>query len=212
MTRSSAPILVEPIVESADLNFRPVDLEVGPDGALYILDWHNPIIGHMHHHLRDPSRDVAHGRVYRVVPDGSKTVAPKSRTLGGADEATLVNALKDTNMFWRMHAQRILVEQGGKGAAQQLIALINDQTVDAVGLNAGVIHALWTLKGLGVIDADQAEGSPVRRAVALALRHPSAGVRRNAVKVLPLNVDSVSLILSSGLLGDADAQTRSHFA
>ena len=48
---------VEPILSSTDANFRPVDAEVGPDGALYFIDWHNPIIGHMQHNLRDPTRD-----------------------------------------------------------------------------------------------------------------------------------------------------------
>ena len=61
---------VDPILNSADENFRPVDAEVGPDGALYFADWHNPIIGHMQHNLRDRSRDRLHGRVYRVTwPD-----------------------------------------------------------------------------------------------------------------------------------------------
>jgi len=48
-------------------NFRPVDLKIGPDGAIYFIDWQNPIIGHMQHNLRDPSRDHTHGRVYRVT-------------------------------------------------------------------------------------------------------------------------------------------------
>ena len=61
---------VEPILQSADENFRPVDAEVGPDGALYIADWHNPIIGHMQHNLRDTSRDQEHGRIYRVTYPG----------------------------------------------------------------------------------------------------------------------------------------------
>ena len=58
---------VEPILESADENFRPVDAEIGADGALYFADWHNPIIGHMQHNLRDTSRDHVHGRIYRVT-------------------------------------------------------------------------------------------------------------------------------------------------
>lgn len=58
---------VEPMLQSADENFRPVDAEIGPDGALYFVDWHNPIIGHMQHNLRDRSRDREHGRVYRVT-------------------------------------------------------------------------------------------------------------------------------------------------
>ncbi len=61
---------VEPIIFSSDPNFRPADLEIGPDGALYFTDWHNPVIGHMQHNLRDPSRDKIHGRVYRVTVEG----------------------------------------------------------------------------------------------------------------------------------------------
>ena len=57
---------IEPIVYSSDPNFRPVDMEFGPDGALYFVDWQNPIIGHMQHNLRDPNRDKVHGRVYKV--------------------------------------------------------------------------------------------------------------------------------------------------
>ncbi|MEM7519355.1 MAG: HEAT repeat domain-containing protein, partial [Planctomycetota bacterium] len=61
---------LDPIVQSSDLNFRPVDIEMGPDGAIYFLDWHNALIGHLQHHLRDPSRDDQHGRVYRVTYEG----------------------------------------------------------------------------------------------------------------------------------------------
>jgi putative heme-binding domain-containing protein len=67
---------VEPIVQSTDQNFRPADMEIGPDGALYFLDWQNPIIGHMQHNLRDPSRDHAHGRVYRVTCTGRPLLEP----------------------------------------------------------------------------------------------------------------------------------------
>ena len=61
---------VEPILYSSDQNFRPSDMEIGGDGALYVLDWQNPIIGHMQHNLRDPSRDHLHGRIYRVTAEG----------------------------------------------------------------------------------------------------------------------------------------------
>lgn len=68
---------VEPIVFSSDPNFRPGDIEVGPDGAIYFTDWQNPIIGHMQHNLRDPSRDHDHGRVYRVIYEGRNLLQPK---------------------------------------------------------------------------------------------------------------------------------------
>ncbi|HUG17687.1 MAG TPA: PVC-type heme-binding CxxCH protein, partial [Planctomycetaceae bacterium] len=68
---------VEPIVFSSDPNFRPSDLEIGGDGALYFTDWYNPLIGHMQHNLRDPSRDKRHGRVYRVTCNGRELLKPE---------------------------------------------------------------------------------------------------------------------------------------
>ncbi|MDA1015931.1 MAG: PA14 domain-containing protein, partial [Planctomycetota bacterium] len=67
---------VAPIVVSSDPNFRPSDIEVGGDGALYIADWHNVLIGHMQHNMRDPNRDHEHGRVYRVTYKGRQTLKP----------------------------------------------------------------------------------------------------------------------------------------
>ena len=54
-------------LRSDDKNFRPTDAEFGSDGALYIADWHNIIIGHMQHNIRDPKRDKVHGRIYRMI-------------------------------------------------------------------------------------------------------------------------------------------------
>lgn len=54
------------LLESTYANFRPVDLQFGPDGALYILDWNNALIGHLQHNLRDPNRDHSHGRIWRI--------------------------------------------------------------------------------------------------------------------------------------------------
>jgi len=58
---------VQALLESEDRNFRPTDAIVGADGALYVADWHNAIIGHMQHNIRDPNRDHAHGRIYRLT-------------------------------------------------------------------------------------------------------------------------------------------------
>ena len=77
---------VEPILYSSDPSFRPVDLEIAPDGSLYFTDWQNPIIGHMQHNLRDPSRDRKHGRVYRVVYEDRSLGAPLAHR-GSTDRA-----------------------------------------------------------------------------------------------------------------------------
>jgi hypothetical protein len=83
----------EPVLSSADENFRPVDAEVGPDGALYFIDWHNPIIGHMQHNLRDRSRDRAHGRVYRVTYPGRPLLEVKP--VAGEPIPALLDLLKE---------------------------------------------------------------------------------------------------------------------
>ena len=84
---------LEPILSSRDPNFRPSDIEVGPDGAIYFLDWQNPIIGHMQHNLRDPSRDRAHGRVYRVTHEGRPLSTPAK--IAGEPIDKLLDLLKD---------------------------------------------------------------------------------------------------------------------
>ncbi|MFP6872658.1 MAG: c-type cytochrome [Verrucomicrobiales bacterium] len=57
---------LEPLLTSSHNAFRPVDLNIGPDGALYIADWFNPIIGHYQASLRHPNRDKDHGRIWRI--------------------------------------------------------------------------------------------------------------------------------------------------
>ncbi|WP_146537200.1 PVC-type heme-binding CxxCH protein [Rubripirellula reticaptiva] len=55
------------LINSEDRNFRPTDAVIGEDGALYVSDWHNAIIGHMQHNIRDPNRDHQHGRIFRLT-------------------------------------------------------------------------------------------------------------------------------------------------
>jgi putative heme-binding domain-containing protein len=83
----------EPIVWSSDPNFRPADLEIAPDGSLYFTDWHNPIIGHMQHNLRDPNRNKTYGRVYRVTYEGRPLLTPKK--IAGASVERLLDLLKE---------------------------------------------------------------------------------------------------------------------
>lgn len=64
------------LLMSADKNFRPSDAIFAPDGSLYISDWHNVIIGHMQHNVRDPNRDHVHGRIYRMTAKGRALQKP----------------------------------------------------------------------------------------------------------------------------------------
>ncbi|WP_020469056.1 PVC-type heme-binding CxxCH protein [Zavarzinella formosa] len=86
---------LEPIVSSTDPNFRPADIKMGPDGAIYFCDWHNPIIGHMQHNLRDPSRAHEYGRVYRVTHI-DRPLQERTKIVG-EPIANLVNLLESTD-------------------------------------------------------------------------------------------------------------------
>jgi putative membrane-bound dehydrogenase-like protein len=191
----------------------PIMAEVGPDGNVWIIDWYNYIVQHNPTPIGFETgrgnaydtdlRDKTHGRIYRLVYDGGSAAEPFS--LAGATAADLVRTLTNPTMLWRKHAQRLLVERGGTDVVPALIELVNDQRVDAVGLNVGAIHALWTLHGLRVLGGDQ---SAPLAAVTTALRHPSGGVRRNAIQVLPASEQSVDALLQAKLLSDPDAQVR----
>src|SRR5436190_12311148 len=83
----------EHLISSSDPNFRPSGISVGPDGALYFLDWHNPIIGHMQHHIRDPNRDHDHGRIYRITYKDRPLMKPPK--IDGQPIPALLDLLKE---------------------------------------------------------------------------------------------------------------------
>ena len=80
------------LLVSSDKNFRPTDMEFGTDGALYVADWQNVIIGHMQHNLRDPNRDHQHGRIYRMTAIGRSLQQPVP--IAGASIQQLLDNLK----------------------------------------------------------------------------------------------------------------------
>jgi putative membrane-bound dehydrogenase-like protein len=205
------------LLASDDEWTAPIMAEVGPDGNVWVLDWYNFIVQHnptpqgfrtgKGAAYESDLRDKKHGRIYRVIHEttGSATDTGAKHSLADATPDKLVSTLKHDNLFWRRHAQRLLVERGQADVLPALFALARDTKVDAIGLNVGAIHALWTLHGLGALDGSNAEATAV--AVA-ALKHPSAGVRRNAVQVLPADEKAVAAILAAGLTADPDAQVR----
>ena len=67
------------LVKSTDKHFRPVDPQIGPDGALWFGDWANPLIGHMQYSQRDPNRDQKHGRIYRLVYKDKPLITPETQ-------------------------------------------------------------------------------------------------------------------------------------
>ena len=201
------------MVASDDEWTSPIYGEVGPDGALWIVDWYNYIIQHnptprgfetgRGNAYATPLRDKIHGRIYRL---GYRKAGPSdTNSLNPSDPASLVEGLKSNNKLWRLHAQRLLVERDQVDVVPQLLALVTDPSVDALGLNPAAIHALWTLDGLGLTKGQHAVVTRVARE---ALRHPSAGVRRAATMVMARDEATREALLTLELLRDADAQVR----
>ena len=202
------------LLASDDEWTSPITAEVGPDGHVWVIDWYNYIVQHNPtpqgfetgegNAYETPLRDKTHGRIYRVVYDGAPPAEPVE--LDPEDPEGLVSALAHDNMFWRLHAQRLLVERGDRDVVPALVGLAGDRSVDAIGLNPGAIHALWALHGLGALDGSVPEATA---AAVSALGHPSAGVRLNAARVLPGDAeDSTRAILEASLLTDQDPQVR----
>ncbi|HXJ76738.1 MAG TPA: hypothetical protein VNM37_28030, partial [Candidatus Dormibacteraeota bacterium] len=98
-----------PLIRSTSRNFRPVDAKFGPDGALYLCDWFNPIIGHYQASFRHPDRDKSHGRIWRVTAQGRPlTKAPQ---LVGADMDQLLEHLRSADRWTRQFARRSLADR-----------------------------------------------------------------------------------------------------
>ena len=197
----------------------PVHAQVGPDGAVWVADWYNFIAQHNPtppgyangpgNAYETSMRDRHRGRIYRVVLRGTPNPPTPRLAPGPAVPATtpaaLVAALSSDNMLWRLHAQRLLVERGQRDVVAPLVALTRNKSVDALGLNGGALHAIWTLEGLGAVnDLDTEAG----RAVVAALEHPAAGVRKAAAMVVAGKPGGGEAILEAGLLRDDDLHTR----
>lgn len=203
---------------SSDEWVSPVDAKTGPDGAVWILDWYNFIIQHnptptperggyaavngKGNAYENPLRDKSHGRIWRVVSRDAKPYDPIALDKDDTDE--LVETLGNDNFFWRMAAQRLLVENGDAGVLSDLYDLAEDASVDDSGENYAAIHALWTIDGLGALHKDD----KAEKIVTGALKHKSAGVRKAAIQILSKNQWTEQGIVSSGVLNDPDPNTR----
>ncbi len=177
---------------SHDERFRPVGLENGPDGALYVVDMYRGLIQHRNFltsylrkqvEARGLATPIDRGRIWRVVRVDAKRRAP--RPLAACSGAELVVALHDGNGFTRDTAQRLLVERGDRGVVPALVELARhgDATLPRV-------HALWTLEGLGALD---------RSTVLVVLRDRDDALRAQAVRLAEPWLRSGDLIVTGVL-------------
>lgn len=138
------------LLKSTDGNFRPVDLEFAPDGSLYVIDWHNVLIGHMQHNARDPLRDHVHGRIYRITYPSRPLVKPVK--VAGATIPELLTNLKEPELRTRYRTRRALRSQPASEvlpAVQTWVAALDKNDAH---YEHNVLEALWTTWGLNAAD------------------------------------------------------------
>lgn len=188
---------------STDMWFRPVNLYIGPDGALYVVDYYREII----EHPEWLSDDVINsgklynghdrGRIFRISA-GQDAGPAWTQGLSAANTAddTLVKKLADPNLWWRRTAQRLLVDRRSQQTIPALMAMVeNDKVAE------GRLHALWTLEGMGALDV---------KTILKGLNDQEPGVRRNAIKLAEIHLDNAPELADALLrLGsDPDAKVR----
>lgn len=187
---------------STDSWFRPVNMYVGPDGALYVVDYYRQIIEHPEWMADEVVKSGAlyngrdMGRIYRISPKGTPPLSWAGKLdLNAMTDADLIKKLADRNIWWRRNAQRLLLDRHHEAAIPLLKSM-------AAGNNPhGRLHALWTLEGLGALGADELQR---------ALGDPQAGVTENAIKIAELHLAQFPELIPAltSLANHPDAKVR----
>ena len=162
---------VEPLLMCDDGNFRPVDIQIAPDGSLYIVDWHNALIGHLQHNLRDPSRDHSHGRIWRIKHKTRPLVEPIP--IAGQPIGDLLELLKSPEDRTRYRAKRELASRDSDDVLQAVRVWTEGLEAKDPELQHHLLEALWMFQVHHVIDEsmlDRVLASPDHRARTAATR------------------------------------------
>ncbi|WP_164103257.1 PVC-type heme-binding CxxCH protein [Candidatus Laterigemmans baculatus] len=131
------------LMRTSASTFRPIDVKQGPDGALYIADWSNPIINHGEVDFRDERRDRWHGRIWRVSWKGAK--AKPKVNLRELETPQLLDNLLSKDRFTSDQSRRVLLERGG-------IEPEVDQWMSQQQAPAARLQGMWLYQALGALD------------------------------------------------------------
>lgn len=185
------------LISSKHVAFRPIDVKQGPDGAIYIADWYNPIIQHGEVDFRDPRRDHTHGRIWRVTAKGRKTVARPR--LVGTDIGALLNSLKSAESYERQQARRVLKELGSVKVGPALASWVSALDPQDPQYEHQRLEALWMYQGLDI------PNPPLLEAV---LKSRTAQARAAGVRVVPHWKDQLPAALTWLEIAVADENPR----
>lgn len=167
----------EDVLRSEDVTFRPIDVKLGPDGALYIADWSNPIIQHGEVDFRDPRRDKVMGRIWRVTMEGSELNPVLDFT--SMSNRELLETLDSKNNYDSQRARRVLTERGLENVREALTDWTAGTSCDS---EETLLEALWMYQSL-----DHANVGLLEK----LLNAKDGRVRAAAVRVLGFWLDEV---------------------
>ncbi len=182
------------LINSGDRNFRPTDAVIGEDGALYVSDWHNAIIGHMQHNIRDPNRDHSHGRILRLTVKGRPLQKPVK--IDGQPIEALLENLKHPVDGVR---HRTRVELSGRNSKEVIAATrewIKGLNPDDEQEAHQLLEALWLHQQHNVRNEELLN-------TLLNSKVPHAVVAANTVKHFWFNVDATG---ASGFAAPAEIE------
>ena len=163
------------LIKSSHVAFRPIDIKMGPDGAIYIADWYNPIIQHGEVDFRDPRRDHTRGRIWRVTAKGRPLV--KRPELVSASTDALLEQLKAPEDWTRQRAKQVLKERGAAEVVPRLAAWVSRLDPKEPEFEHHRLEALWTYQSIDTVEPN----------LLSALLHSKDGrVRAAATRVVPL--------------------------
>lgn len=163
------------LISSTDNDFRPVEMEFAPDGSLYLVDWHNILIGHMQHNARDPLRDHAHGRIYRITYPSRPLVTPAK--IDGASIDELLDNLTLPEYRTRYRTRRELRGRNPDEVLEKLKIWVDNLDKQDPKYEHHRLEALWVTWGLNQVDQNlleallQSEDHRVRAASVRVLRY-----------------------------------------
>ncbi|MGB7343634.1 MAG: PVC-type heme-binding CxxCH protein [Pirellulaceae bacterium] len=182
------------LLRTSAATFRPIDVKQGPDGALYIADWSNPIINHGEVDFRDERRDRWHGRIWRVTWKGAKKQETQDLTKLSSEE--LFQNLMSSDRYARDQSRRVLLEQRTEAASQ--VHAWTEKTASEFDL----LQAVWLQQGLDNVNLDHlrklvAAKDPKIRAAAMRIVSDLGDPNTDSSHPLPAKV--VDAIFSAGV-------------
>ncbi len=161
------------VMRSSNNAFRPVDVSMGPDGAMYLADWYNPVIGHYQASYADPKRDKHHGRIWRVSSTKLDAVRPPS--LAEMTTRQLLDQLDSPERWTRYQAKRLLYYRSTDEVVKEADALVERL------LNQKEASEQWMLEILGVF---QAHETPRPKFLKYLLRSSDYRIRAYAARAI----------------------------